>query len=215
MNIIDFFSLTGSCFAILMLGSVSIRLNLWLYAIQTFFMALSTLSESFKFSNSELAIISLVIIIIKAFFIPIFLNFVIEKIKVKSDSGLIFPVPIGMHLGILFLGFSNLFTLEILKSLPEIHHSGNITAGISLLFTGMLFMLLRKIAVSQIIGFLTLENGIFLLGVSITHSMPLIIDLGVMLDILVAIMICGLFIFKISSSFEHIDVTQLNELTES
>ncbi len=215
MNITDFFALGSACFGILMLGSVNLRLNLFLYSLQTLFMALATINQSFKQVNIEMYFICIFIIALKALFIPYFLNNVLTKIDIQYDSNVMIPTAIGMHISILFLGISQLLSDKIIQSMPSIDSIGGVTAAISLLFTGILFMLLRKIAISQIIGFLTLENGIFIFGVSITKGLPLIVDLGVLLDLLVAIMIAGLFVFRIKSSFEHIDVTQLNELHEN
>ncbi len=85
----------------------------------------------------------------------------------------------------------------------------------SILFTGVLLMLARRIAISQITGFLVLENGIYLFALTQTHGMPLFIEMGVLLELLGAVMIGGLLLHRIKKSFEHIDVTQLTELRES
>ncbi len=75
-------------------------------------------------------------------------------------------------------------------------------------------MLSRKIAVSQIIGFLVLENGIYLFALTQTHGMPLIIEMGLLLELLAIVMLSGLIAFRIKKSFEHIDVSRLTELRE-
>jgi hydrogenase-4 component E len=65
-----------------------------------------------------------------------------------------------------------------------------------------------------VIGFLVLENGIFLYALTQTHGMPLIIEMGVLLDVLAGVMVAGLVIFRLNRSFEHIDVTQLTGLRD-
>jgi hydrogenase-4 component E len=87
-------------------------------------------------------------------------------------------------------------------------------AAMSLLFTGVLLMLTRKLAISQIIGFLVMENGIYLFALTQTHGMPMIVEMGILLDVLVGVMITGLLLFNIKKSFEHIDVTQLTDLRD-
>jgi hydrogenase-4 component E len=84
--------------------------------------------------------------------------------------------------------------------------------SIDILFLGMLFMVTRRLAVSQIIGFLVLENGIFLFTVTLTHPMPALIDMGVLMDVLAGTMLAGMLAFRINNAFEHIDVAQLTEL---
>ena len=59
-----------------------------------------------------------------------------------------------------------------------------------------------------------LENGIFLYALTQTHGMPLMVEMGVVLDVLVGVMVAGLVIFRLNGSFEHIDVTQLRGLRD-
>jgi hydrogenase-4 component E len=65
-----------------------------------------------------------------------------------------------------------------------------------------------------VIGFLVLENGIFLYALTQTQGIPLMVEMGILLDVLVAVMVAGLVIFRINRSFEHIDVTRLRELRD-
>ena len=67
---------------------------------------------------------------------------------------------------------------------------------------------------SQIIGFLTMENGIFIFALTQTAGMPMLVEMGILLDVLVGVMITGLLLFGIKKSFEHIDVTQMTELKD-
>ena len=73
-------------------------------------------------------------------------------------------------------------------------------------------MLTRRLALSQIVGFLILENGVFLFALTQTEGLPLLIELAVFVDILGAVMIAGVLIFQIKKSFEHIDVSRLTDL---
>ncbi len=75
-------------------------------------------------------------------------------------------------------------------------------------------MLTRRLAISQVIGFLVLENGIFLYALTQTHGIPLMVEMGIVLDVLVGVMIAGVVIFRLNRSFEHIDVTKLRGLKE-
>jgi hydrogenase-4 component E len=93
--------------------------------------------------------------------------------------------------------------------------SGNAGAAgmsLALLFIGMLLMITRRLAVSQLVGFLVLENGIFIYGLTQTHGMPLLVEMGVVFDVLVGVMVAGLVIFRLNRSFEHVDVTKLTGL---
>jgi hydrogenase-4 component E len=86
--------------------------------------------------------------------------------------------------------------------------------ALCLLLVGMLLMLTRRLAISQVIGFLVLENGIFLYALTQTQGIPLMVEMGILLDVLVGVMIAGVVIFRLNRSFEHIDVTQLRGLKD-
>lgn len=215
MTSFDFFAMSGACFAMLMMGSGKLRLNLFLYCLQTIFVAFATLARSFHSASHELYLISCAVIVIKALAVPYFLSWVLVKINVRSDPGVMVPISISMHISIVLLAISHFLSQVLPPPLTMLSSLAGVTAAISLLLTGMSFMLFRRLAISQIIGFLTMENGIFLFGVSQTKGMPVIVEMGILLDVLVAVMIAGLFVFRIKNSFEHIDVTQLNELTEN
>jgi hydrogenase-4 component E len=73
-------------------------------------------------------------------------------------------------------------------------------------------MLTRRLALSQIIGFITLENGVYLFALTQTDGLPILIEMAVFIDILGAVMLSGVLIFNIKRSFEHIDVSRLNNL---
>lgn len=214
MTNMDFLAITAAVFAILMAGSGQPRYNIFLYAIQTVFIAMASIAHSIQTGASEFYLLAIAIIAVKAVAVPSFLAWLSKTIDAHADPGVFLPIPLSMHASILLLGLSHFLA----SSLPIVSGAndaaGGATAAISLLLTGTLFMSTRRIALSQIIGFLTMENGIFLFAVTQTKGMPFIVEMGVLLDVLVAVMIGGLFVFRIKKSFEHIDVTQFEEITE-
>jgi hydrogenase-4 component E len=80
---------------------------------------------------------------------------------------------------------------------------------------GMLMLVSRGKAVAQVVGFMSLENGLFFAAVAATHGMPMVVELGIAFDVLVAAVIFGVFFFHIRDSIESLDVDQLNRLSES
>ncbi len=226
MTSTDFLFIGAAVFAILMTGSGHLRLNLFLYSLQTICIALATIANA-QSTGEQLYLSAVAIIVIKAIAVPYFLVWVIRKIDAGNDPGAMLPIPMSMHTAIIFLALSHflaqslprpaeLFTVlppGMTTALPA--GAAGPTAAISLLLTGILFMLTRRVALSQIIGFLTMENGIYLFAITETRGMPMLVEMGVLLDVLVAVMIAGLITFRIKKSFEHIDVTQLTALKES
>jgi hydrogenase-4 component E len=152
------------------------------------------------------------VIAIKAVAIPVFLSRTAERIGTLRDKGAILSPTLALlaACGALAAGYF---------SAGQVAGPGAAdlrAAGLALahLLIGMLLMLTRRLAISQVIGFLVLENGIFLYALTQTHGMPLMIEMGVLLDVLVGVMVAGLVIFRLNRSFEHIDVTQLRGLRE-
>jgi len=90
-----------------------------------------------------------------------------------------------------------------------------IAVSMAVVLVGMLLMIARKKAVAQVIGFMSIENGLFFAAVVSTYGMPLIVELGVAFDVLVAAILFGVFFFHMRESFDTLDVDQLNRLSEA
>jgi hydrogenase-4 component E len=105
--------------------------------------------------------------------------------------------------------FSNLLPL-----LPEHQHSLIIPASIATLATGSLLLITRSKAITQVLGYLIFENGIFIFGMLLVKAMPLMIETGVLLDMLVAIFVMGIVVNHINREFSSIDTEQMALLRE-
>ena len=201
--------------AILMVGSRHLRTNLLLYSVQTFLVCLLTIMISMHKDEHGLFFVGIAVASIKAIGIPSAFLWIIKRIDVQSDSGTMLPAPLAMHLCILLLGLSKILTSGLPVPVISGESSMEATAALSLLFTGMVVMLTRKVALSQIVGFLTMENGIFLFALTQTSGMPMIIEMGILLDVLVGVMIGGLLLFRIKTSFEQFDKRFVVDLVKS
>ena len=87
-----------------------------------------------------------------------------------------------------------------------------VVISISVVLMGTFFMITRKNAIDQIIGFLTIENGLFVTALFATHGMPFIIDLGIFVDLLTGVLVMGLMTFKINENFDSTNVNKLKNL---
>lgn len=207
-------SVLSAILGILILGTTLLRTNLSFYRMHTLAIAAVTAWIAHITKEDHLYVVALGVFLIKVIFIPTFLNWVMKKVDVGSDKQAFIAAPLSMHLGALMLGLSFLLSKQI-PGLVGGHdsHLGS-TAAMSILFTGVLLMLTRRAALSQIVGFLVIENGIYLFAVTQTHGMPMLVEMGLLLEVLVGVMISGLLLFNIKKSFEHIDVSQLTELKD-
>ena len=87
-----------------------------------------------------------------------------------------------------------------------------LAAAMAILLTGGFLMVSRKKALMQVIGLLVLENGIFLAALTTTFGMPLVIEMGIFFDLLMCVLLMGVFVFRIRETFEHVDVSRLRRL---
>ncbi len=215
--ILDTFSIlaiSAAVLAILMLGTMYLRTSLNFYALHTLAIALETAWLANKLNNQHLYWIAFFIILLKVILIPYYLTWVVRNIDVESDAGAFIAAPVSMIMGIGMLAASYLVALQFSSMWGDFDGRIGAMAAMSIFSTGVLLMLSRKIAISQIIGFLVLENGIYLFALTQTHGMPLIIEMGLLLEVLVVVMLFGLVVFRIKKSFEHIDVSRLTNLRD-
>jgi hydrogenase-4 component E len=212
VTIYEVVGMMAAVVAILMLGSNYLRFNLWMYCLQTWLISAATAIFAWNYHSNSFYWIAGLLFLERAIVVPFFLNSIAKKIDVERDPGIILPAPLAMHVSMLLFGLSYFVS----RQLPPISPGGVViataTAGISLLFSGLLMMLTRRFALSQIVGFITLENGLYLFALTQTEGLPFMIEMGVFLDILGAVMIAGVLVFSIKRSFEHIDVTYLKHL---
>src|SRR5262249_53176750 len=101
-----------------------------------------------------------------------------------------------------------------LPLVPE--HTGSllIPASLATVLTGFIVLTTRKKAISQVAGYLILENGIFIMAMTLVEAIPFFVELGVLLDLLVGIFIMGIMIYHISYEFQSLDTAQLSRLKE-
>lgn len=102
------------------------------------------------------------------------------------------------------------------KLLTPIEHGSDLTLPVALatLLSGMFFIISRSLALMQVLGYLMLENGVFVFGVAMAHEEPLLVEMGILLDVFVAVLVMGVAMFHISREFDHIDVQRMTELRD-
>jgi len=100
--------------------------------------------------------------------------------------------------------------------MPTISSTVRSTLGIAMasVMLSFLMMITRRKAISQVIGFLSMENGLFFAATSATYGMPMVVELGVALDVLVAMLVLGVFFFQIREQFDSLDLKNFETLKE-
>jgi hydrogenase-4 component E len=89
-----------------------------------------------------------------------------------------------------------------------------IPAALSTLLIGLLVLVSRTLALIQVVGYILVENGIFLFGLALVREMPLLVELGILLDVFVGVFIMGIVVYHISRTFDHLDTQELTQLKD-
>jgi hydrogenase-4 component E len=137
----------------------------------------------------------------------------IRALNVRWDVETLIDIPATMLIGIVLVIFAFNLAAPISQFAGTITKS---TLGIAMasIFLAFLMMITRRKAVSQVIGFLAMENGLFFAATSATYGMPMVVELGIALDVLVGTLIFGVFFFHIRETFESLDIHHLEKLKE-
>jgi len=151
---------------------------------------------------------------IKVIVIPLLLRRAIREANVRREVDPFISLHGSLLLGAALVGIS--FWLASLLSLPQPAPSGLLLpAAFSTLLLGFLVLVTRRKAVTQVVGYLMLENGVFLFGQMLARDLPFAVELGILLDLLVGVFVMGIAIHHISREFDHIDTERLAVLKES
>ena len=161
--------------------------------------------------DTELLVFSAVMVTVKGVVFPAMLLRTLRQLNINRENDPYVGYGHSLLIGILAFVFS--WWIGIGLPLPETIKSPMV-APVSLftLIVGLFLIVSRKKALTQVIGYLILENGIYAFGVSVVHKQPLLIELAILLDIFVAVFVMGITIFHISRQFDHIDTDRLSGL---
>ncbi len=161
----------------------------------------------------ELYVSALLTFGLKAVFLPWLLHRLIRRLGVYWDSEPLLNIAGTMLIGLLIVIFA--FGLaQPIAALASTATRNGIGIAVAAVLLAFLTMITRRKAMSQVVGFLSMENGLFFAAMSATYGMPMIVELGVALDVLVAMLVLGVFFFQIREQFDSLDLSHLESLKE-
>ncbi|MEJ2646126.1 MAG: formate hydrogenlyase [Gammaproteobacteria bacterium] len=150
---------------------------------------------------------------LKALLIPWMLHRLVLRLGLDRHSELLHRPALAVMAASSLVIFSYWLVLPMVQQ--NLLFTRNIVAvSLAVILIGLLMMVVRQQAIAQVLGFMSMENGLFLAAVSATGGMPLVVELGVAFDVLVAMVLFGVFFFQIRQSIDSLDVDRLNRLTE-
>ncbi len=150
---------------------------------------------------------------IKGFVFPALLNRALRETQASREIEPFVGYVLSLLAGVGVLALSVWFGSRLPLPWPPASNL-LVPAGMFTVWTGLFLIVTRRKAITQVLGYVVLENGIFTLGMVLVEAMPLLVELGVLLDIFVAVFVMGIIVFNINREFDHIDSDQLAALKE-
>ena len=184
-----------------------------LFALQGLVLATNTVVVAIAINRPHLYFSAFLTLALKVIALPWLLHRLIVRLNIRADVETLINIPTTLLVGILIVILS--FNL----ALPMSHLAGTITRstlGIAMasVLLSFLMMITRRKALTQVIGFLAMENGLFFAATSATYGMPMVVELGIALDVLVGTFIFGVFFFQIRETFDSLDIQHLEKLKD-
>lgn len=179
-----------------------------LQGVLLFFVVFLQLSEINSFN---LALIMLETIVFKSLAVPIFLNYLLKRNNITREAEPFLPNFVSLVITTAIVVVNILIANTIKDShLDKIFF----VVALSTLFFGLYLIATRRKIITHVMGYLVIENGVFVLSLAIGNEMPLLVNLGIMLDIFASVLILGIFMNKIGDVFKDVDVDQLSNLKD-
>jgi hydrogenase-4 component E len=149
---------------------------------------------------------------VKAVVLPWFLSWAIREAAVRREIEPLVGFIASQLLGAIALALA--FAIASRLPLPTAQQPLLVPVSLATLMIGFIVLTTRRKALTQVVGYLILENGIYLFGLTQTESVPFLIELGVLLDVFVGVFIMGIVVFHINREFDSLDATRMTELTD-
>ena len=180
-----------------------------IFALQGILLTLSTLSVALAAGEPHLLFSALFTLAFKVLLLPILLFRLLERLHLRGEVEVLLNVPVTMVAGLFVVVFSFALAAPISEMANTVSR-GLIGVGLAALLLSFLMMITRRKAVTQVLGFLGMENALFFSAINATYGMPMVVELGVAFDVLVGTFVFGIFFFQIRETFESFDLKHMD-----
>jgi hydrogenase-4 component E len=197
--------------AYLMVGQKALFTTIRLYGIQSLLLGLVATTIAIAESRHELFITAALTVVLKGTLIPWFLMRTVDRIGIHREVEPFLNVPASLLICLALTVVGYRVSTGFEEGVRGVGHH-LIGVALSLLLIGLFLMVSRKKAITQILALLTVENAVFLVAIGVTSGMPLIVELGISFDVIVAVLVLGVLVQRIVGRFESMDVSRLSKL---
>jgi hydrogenase-4 component E len=197
----------------LMLGQGRLLRLIFVFALQGFLLSLTTALAAYSQHNPHLYISAVLTLALKVIFIPWMLRRQVFQMNMHRDVEALNNNTTIMLGGASLMVFSYYILHPIVQTSSAVMLNA-LAVSLSVMLLGMLLMISHRQAVAHVVGFMSIENGLFFAAIVATNGMPMAVELGIAFDVLVAAVLFGIFFLHISKSIDSLDVDRLNRLNE-
>ena len=178
------------------------------YGLHAFVLALSVAWQAYVQSAPHLYVTAFIALAFKAVLIPLALHRIVQRLGIGRQVETVVGVGPTMLAGIGLVGLSMVVMLRVTQGADPLSRE-DLAFALSVLLLGLLMMVTRRNAVSQVVGFMSLENGLILAAAG-AKGMPLVVEISVAFSVLIALIVIGVFLFRIRERFDTVDVQALD-----
>jgi hydrogenase-4 component E len=190
--------------------------NIRIFGLQSFLLAAIAGTIAIFNRAPHIFIAAILTLLVKAILVPVLLERLVDRLEIRREIEPILNVPFSVMIsgGLTLIGYivaESLYHPEQTAGLAALGHN-TLAVAISLFLIGFFMMINRRKALTQVLALLSLENGLFLAAISLTYGMPLIVELGVFFDVLVAVLVLGILVYRIQETYDSMDVSKMRRL---
>ena len=179
-----------------------------IYALHALVLAASVAWQAFVQDAPHLYVTAFIALVFKAIVIPVVLHRIIVRLGIHREIETVVGVGLTMLAGIGLVALSMVVMLRVTPGADPLARE-DLAFALSVVLLGLLLMITRRNAVSQVVGFMSLENGLVLAATG-AKGMPLVVEISIAFSILIAFIVIGIFLFRIRERFDTVDVGVLD-----
>ncbi|MEM5400265.1 MULTISPECIES: formate hydrogenlyase [Paraburkholderia] len=212
-QLINFLAAVLLALSFAMLSQRRILSLIHLYTLQGVVLVLANLILGFVTGDANLYVSAGLTLVLKVGVIPWILYRLVRRLDVRADVEPLINIPTTMLIGIVLVIIAFTVASPISQLATSVAH-GTLGIALACVLLSFMAMITRAKAIPQVIGFLSMENGLFFAATAATNGMPMIVELGIGLDVLVGILILGVFMFQIREQFDSLDIHHIEKLRD-
>jgi hydrogenase-4 component E len=212
-QLINLFAALLLLIAFAMLSQRRVLSLIRLFAWQGLVLVISTAVVAWSTGQHHLYWSAALTLVLKVFALPWILHRLMVRLDITWDVETLINTPTTMLIGIVLVVFA-LHLAYPISQLASTVTRNTLGVAMACVLLAFLMMITRRKAVPQVVGFLAMENGLFFAATSATYGMPMVVEMGVALDVLVGTFVFGIFFFQIRETFDSLDIHHLEKLRE-